>query len=236
MLDELSCFRGCSDLAPAAHILYHSKDTETNIGWAVALAPVVYSSVCPKFMGPAQSPGRCAQLNNPSEMQEEVVNYIRTHKQWPPKERQVGDLLPHLAFPALLLIFAGAFLFLAKNEAILKIFLLFFVFMIAASAYLGYTAVKQYRQQLRFFSIELKNTTYETLPLSLEQLGWTLVEQTDLYMIVDKEPSFSSRGDAITLVRMGNIILFNSRPSGKPYVNGNYSVNFWKLADLVEAP
>jgi hypothetical protein len=38
----LKGFIGLCGLTPAAHILYQLKDTETNIGWVVALASVVH--------------------------------------------------------------------------------------------------------------------------------------------------------------------------------------------------
>jgi hypothetical protein len=108
--------------------------------------------------------------------------------------------------------------------------------MLFAGAYLGYSALKQYRQQNTFFLMELNKTSFEVLQLSLVQLGWTVLKEKECYLQALTRGSNFTWGESITIVRVSGSILFNSRPFSRPYWNDRDSVNFWKLAELVESP
>lgn len=134
---------------------------------------------------------------------------VSTKKRWPTNVDVGTDYLSVYLVPAALLLLGllGLFAGLSGN---------YFIFMIIttiSSIPLGIYLHRRVKNANYFFTLDLPPDAKKLIPSAMKQIRWTVIEETDRYIVATSSATLFSWGEINTIVFTESEILFNSKPS-----------------------
>lgn len=165
-------------------------------------------------------------------MKQEDLEYIIANHKWPVDWWDIRDRYYVLLFPAFLFFLSIG---MPIGIGLVQPVMIFSLFLLSVSSYFFYHIYKRIKMERTFYFMASPVCQKATIETYIWELDWEIIKSNNQYLQARTKLSRTSWGEVITIIFLGNQILFNSRPDSQPFTGIRDNVNFMKLFDLITA-